>query len=66
MNNQLILATVVIVTVVLSFGVFQMSGVSIIVAQENEENGNMTDNTETNMTEMTEELSIQGEILHNR
>lgn len=66
MNEQLIIATVLILTIVLSIGVMQISEFSVVVAEENgnlTDKGNMTDDTVSNMTE---ELSMQGEILHDR
>lgn len=62
MNKKLFILAFLIASVASSFGIVQTSPLSLAMAQS-DENNNMTDNKVSNMTD---QLSMQGEILRNR
>jgi len=62
MNKKLFILAFLIVSIASSFGIVQTSPLSVAMAAS-DENNNMTDNKVSNMTD---QLSMQGEILHDR
>lgn len=62
MNKKLFILAFLITSVASSFGIVQTSPLSVAMAQS-DENNNLTDNKVSNMTD---QLSMQGEILHDR
>ena len=62
MNKNLFILTLLVVSIASSFGIALTSTLFIAVAQSEGQN-NMTDNQ---MSNMSEQLSMQGEILHDR
>lgn len=62
MNKKLFILAFLIASIASSFGIVQTSPSSVVMAQS-EQNNNMTDNKVSNMTD---QLSMEGEILHDR
>lgn len=62
MNKKLFILAFLIASVASSFGIVQTSPSSVAMAQT-DQNNNMTDNKVSNMTD---QLSMEGEILHDR
>ena len=62
MNKKLFILALLIGSIASSFGIVQTAPLSVAIAQS-DENNNMTDNKVSNMTD---QLSMQGEILHDR
>ena len=62
MNKKLFILALLIGSIASSFGIVQTAPLSVAIAQS-DENNNMTDNKASNMTD---QLSMQGEILHDR
>ena len=62
MNKKLFILALLIASIASSFGIVQTAPLSVAIAQS-DENNNMTDNKVSNMTD---QLSMQGEILHDR
>ena len=62
MNKKLFILAFLIASIASSFGIVQASPLSVAMAAS-DENNNMTDNKVSNMTD---QLSMQGEILHDR
>lgn len=62
MNKKLFILAFLIASIASSFGIVQTSPLSVAMAAS-DENNNMTDNKVSNMTD---QLSMQGEILHDR
>ena len=62
MNKKLFILAFLIASIASSFGIVQTSPLSVAMAQS-DENNNMTDNKVSNMTD---QLSMEGEILHGR
>ncbi|MGB9167357.1 MAG: hypothetical protein WCB31_00350 [Nitrososphaeraceae archaeon] len=62
MNKKLFILAFLIASIASSFGIVQTSPSSVAMAQS-EQNNNMTDNRVSNMTD---QLSMEGEILHDR
>ncbi len=62
MNKKLFILAFLIASIAFSFGIVQTSPLSVAMAQS-DENNNMTDNKVSNMTD---QLEMQGEILHDR
>jgi hypothetical protein len=62
MNKKLFILAFLIASIASSFGIVQTSPSSVAMAQP-DQNNNMTDNKLSNMTD---QLSMEGEILHDR
>jgi hypothetical protein len=62
MNKKLFILAFLIASIASSFGIVQTSPSFVAMAQS-DENNNMTDNKVSNMTD---QLSMEGEILHDR
>jgi hypothetical protein len=62
MNKKLFILALLIVSIASSFGIVQTSPLFVAMAQSDEKD-NMTDNQVSNMTD---QLSMEGEILHGR
>ncbi|HJS63955.1 MAG: hypothetical protein ACM31H_01140 [Nitrososphaerales archaeon] len=62
MNKKLFILAFLIASIASSFGIVQTSPSSVAMAQS-DQNNNMTDNKVSNMTD---QLSMEGEILHDR
>jgi len=62
MNKKLFILAFLIASIASSFGIVQTSPLSVAMAAS-DENNNMTDNKVSNTTD---QLSMQGEILHDR
>jgi len=62
MNKKLFILAFLIASIASSFGIVQTSPSSVAMAQT-DQNNNMTDNKVSNMTD---QLSMEGEILHDR
>jgi hypothetical protein len=62
MNKKLFILAFIIASVASSFGIVQTSPLFVATAQSDEKD-NMTNNQVSNMTD---ELSMEGEILHGR
>jgi hypothetical protein len=62
MNKNLFILAFLIASIASSFGIVQTSPSSVAMAQS-DQNNNMTDNKVSNMTD---QLSMEGEILHDR
>jgi hypothetical protein len=62
MNKKLFILAFLIASIASSFGIVQTSPLSVAMAQS-DENNNMTDNKVSNMTD---QLLMEGEILHGR
>ncbi|HLN34521.1 MAG TPA: hypothetical protein VK250_04495 [Nitrososphaeraceae archaeon] len=62
MNKKLFILAFLIASIASSFGIEQTSPLSVAMAAS-DENNNMTENKVSNMTD---QLSMQGEILHDR
>lgn len=62
MNKKLFILAFLIASIASSFGIVQTSPLFVAMAQSDEKD-NMTDNQVSNMTD---QLSMEGEILHGR
>lgn len=62
MTKKIFILAFLIASIASSFGIVQTSPSSVAMAQT-DQNNNMTDNKASNMTD---QLSMEGEILHDR